>query len=46
MRDQSSSLMPWARSSIAILCLLLAVSLLNRIHTYRIQSEGGGVVAW
>ena len=46
MRDQSPSLMPWARSSIAILCLLLAASVLNRIHAYRIQPEGGGVVAW
>lgn len=46
MRDQSLSLTPWARSCIAILCLLLAASILNRIHTYRIQPESGGVVAW
>lgn len=46
MRAESPELMPWARSSIAILCLLLAASVLSRIHTYRIQPEGGGVVAW
>lgn len=46
MRAESPELMSWARSSIAILCLLLAASVLGRIHTYRMQPEGGGVVAW
>jgi hypothetical protein len=44
MPAQPASLTPWARSGLALLCLLLAVSVGVRIYVYQQQSESGKAV--
>lgn len=44
MPAQPANLTPWARSGLALLCLLLAVSVGVRIYAYQQQSESGKAV--